>query len=75
MPIYEYFCAKCGAKFEELRAAARADDAATCPSGHRGATRVLSVFARVGRGGTSESASMTGGGGCGCGGACACGGH
>jgi len=74
MPIYEFFCAKCGMKFEELRPAARADDLATCPSGHRGATRVLSVFATVGRGG-ADSASVGGAGGCGCGGACACGGH
>ncbi|MBF6600654.1 MAG: zinc ribbon domain-containing protein [Dehalococcoidia bacterium] len=76
MPMYEYFCRRCNAKFEVLRSMDRSDDAAACPAGHAGAVRTLSVFAPVGRtapGGSYERAAP--GGGCACGGACSCGGH
>jgi putative FmdB family regulatory protein len=75
MPLYEYYCTRCGSKFEELRPIARADESATCAKGHRGATRTLSVFAAVSRGGAADApATLGGGGGCGCGGgACGCG--
>ena len=76
MPLYEYFCAKCAAKYELLRPIGRADERATCPQGHASGTRVLSVFATVGKGGAAgfDAASMPSGGGCGCGGgACGCG--
>jgi putative FmdB family regulatory protein len=73
MPIYEYFCPKCAAKFEELRPLARADDAAVCAKGHRGATRTLSVFAMSAKGSDGESLPSMGGG-CACGGGgCGCG--
>lgn len=76
MPMYEYFCRRCGSKFELLRSMAMSDAPATCPQGHAGAARTLSVFAAIGRGGDSAAfdAPATGGG-CGCGGACSCGGH
>ena len=69
MPIYEYYCPKCGSKFEELRPLARADAPATCARGHSGATRTLSMFA-VSRGADGSVMTMEWGGG----GSCACGG-
>ena len=72
MPLYEYYCAKCAAKFELLRPMSRADEAATCPKGHNGGTRTLSVFAAVSKG--AEGGAEAGGGGCACGGGgCGCG--
>ncbi len=75
MPLYEYYCRRCAAKFELLRPMSRADEPATCPQGHGAATRMLSVFARVGRGEGAEceptpsagAGCACGGGGCGCG--------
>ena len=66
MPIYEYVCMTCEARFEEL---VRGEQQVSCPE--CGATRVakqLSSFAMVG------TAGQTGafGGGC-CGGSCGCG--
>jgi putative FmdB family regulatory protein len=79
MPVYEYYCTKSGTNYELLRSMNRSDDPATCPNGHKGGARTLSLFASVGNkaaGGDSDDyASGGGGGGCGCGGACACGGH
>lgn len=76
MPVYEYFCRTCGATFELLRPMARSNEAAACPRGHVGATRTLSVFADVRRGGDAAPARPNDAGtGCACGGACACGGQ
>lgn len=78
MPLYEYYCTKCGTKYELLRSMALSDDPATCPSGHKGGSRTLSMFASVksGGGGFQDDSSGAGGGGCGCGGGgCGCGGH
>jgi len=76
MPLYEYYCTKCGTKYELLRSMNRSDEPATCPNGHRGGARTLSLFASVKVGGAgAEMREMQSGGGCGCGGACACGGH
>ncbi len=76
MPLYEYYCPKCTSKYELLRSMGRAEDAATCPKGHAGGTRTLSLFATVGKGDASslDAGSMATGGGCGCGGGgCGCG--
>jgi len=76
VPLYEYYCRKCAAKFELLRPMARADEPATCPEGHGGAARTLSVFAAVARtaGGSYEPMPMPSGAGCACGGdGCGCG--
>lgn len=76
MPLYEYYCRTCGEKFELLRSMSRSEESASCPQGHPGAARTLSVFAAVGR--TVADASYrapAAGGGCACGGACSCGGH
>lgn len=55
MPLYEYQCPTCGTRFEALRPMSRADEPASCPHGHPGSTRVLSVFASGGR--STESPS------------------
>ncbi len=74
MPIYEYYCPKCAAKFEQLRPIARADDPVTCAKGHAGATRTLSMFATATKGAGGGMDMMPSGGGCGCGGGgCGCG--
>jgi len=75
MPLYEYVCPNCQAKFEELRPLIRRDDLANCPQGHPVARRVLSVFTAMGRDATGDSVPIGGsGGGCGgsCGTNCAC---
>ena len=76
MPVYEYYCRPCNAKFELLRPFSAVDSSASCPEGHANATRTISTFVSIrgGREGDSfEPAGM--GGGCACGGACACSGH
>jgi putative FmdB family regulatory protein len=73
MPLYEYRCQTCEARYEERRPMADADAPATCPEGHVGAVRLLPVFATTG-----FAAQPASGGACGapvaggCGGACAC---
>ena len=75
MPLYEYYCRVCLAKFELLRPMSDAGAVATCPAGHAGGARTLSVFATVAKGAdgayqvASESGAgcACGGGGCGCG--------
>jgi putative FmdB family regulatory protein len=44
MPLYEYYCPTCSQKFEILRPMSRSDEPATCPEGHAGAERVVSLF-------------------------------
>ncbi len=74
MPVYEFRCTTCDARFEERRPMSGANEPATCPDGHAGAVRLLSVFASVGGNGSSPagapapSARPAGG----CGGHCAC---
>jgi putative FmdB family regulatory protein len=77
MPLFEYRCADCDARFERLTRREQAD-AATCPEcGSTQSRRLLSVFATfspsAGDGPVLPTASS--GGGCGCGGSCSCGGH
>jgi putative FmdB family regulatory protein len=71
MPLYEYYCQRCNETYELLRPMSSSDQAGTCPQGHGGGTRTLSVFAAVSKG--EGGASMPSGGGCGCGGGgCGC---
>jgi len=70
VPLYEYYCRKCAAKLELLRPMARADEPATCPEGHGGAARTLSVIAAVAKGVDGSYEPMPSGGGCACGGGC-----
>lgn len=77
MPLYEFRCRTCDAVFTEQRPMSRSGDDATCPDGHDGARRLLSVFAATGRSSAAPSspaaAPATGGfGGGGCGAGCGC---
>jgi len=74
VPLYEYYCSNCDTKFELLRPMSRSSERATCPSGHRGAERLVSVFAAHSKGDNGSLDAIAGGGGCGscAGGACAC---
>jgi putative FmdB family regulatory protein len=71
VPLYEFRCKTCDDTFEVRRPMSQAGEPATCPDGHPGAVRLLSVFASVGGGPAPAPAAApkTGGG---CGGACAC---
>ena len=79
MPTYEFRCPTCETTFEEQRPMAQSGEPATCPAGHEGARRLLSVFANTSgstdslrAGAAGPVAPRPGGGGC-CGGGC--GGH
>lgn len=76
MPVYEYLCRTCDTRFEARRSMDQASDPIACPDGHGDTTRVLSVFASIGRDQVAAPAgwgqAASGGGGCGCGGACSC---
>ena len=60
MPLYEYYCAKCKDKFELLRPMSRSDEPATCPSGHAGAERGLSVFSSFSKGADGSLSPVAG---------------
>jgi putative FmdB family regulatory protein len=61
MPLYEYECPKCGARFEELRNATQ-NDVAECPECGAPAERQVSGFAVRVEGGTgSGKRCFTGG--------------
>ena len=72
MPVYEYRCRTCESTFEMRRPMSEASAPASCPDGHDGAIRLLSVFAATGVSSASASGSapMPSGGGCGTG--CGC---
>jgi putative FmdB family regulatory protein len=74
MPIYEYRCAACSERFEEL--VRRAEDPVACPEcGGAQAERLISTFAGIGTGGSAPMPDYArlgprpAAGGC-CGGAC-----
>ena len=80
MPLYEYVCRVCDTRFEARRSMSDAAAPISCPAGHPDTTRLLSVFASVGRsasGGPRPAAGPAGvrtgppAGGCGAGCACA----
>ena len=48
MALYEYRCRTCDTTFELRRPMAQANAPATCPDGHDGVVRLLSMFAAVG---------------------------
>ncbi len=72
VPLYEFKCKECDDTFEVRRAMSESSDPATCPQGHDGAVRLLSVFASVGASSGSAPAPAPKQGGHGCGGGCAC---
>jgi putative FmdB family regulatory protein len=79
MPLHEYICQDCDARFESITSSAKADEVACPMCRSTGTRRLISVIAGVG--GRTVSGIMdsgylpgaSGGGGC-CGGAggCAC---
>jgi putative FmdB family regulatory protein len=71
MPLYEYHCHTCKTTFELLRPMSDASSTAICPSGHKGAGRVVSLVATLPR--TNGGDGFTAGSGCACGGNCSCG--
>ena len=62
MPLYEYYCRSCSAKFELLRPMSESSKLASCPSGHSGATRSVSLVARPSRGGSEFDLEASEGG-------------
>ena len=72
MPLYEFKCRTWDDTFEVRRPMSQASDPATCPQGHDGAVRLLSVFASVGGGAAAAPAAAARPKAGGCGGACAC---
>jgi len=64
MPLYEYYCPRCESKFELLRAMSRSEEPATCPGGHEGAERTLSVFSSFSKGADGFSEPIGGGSPC-----------
>ena len=72
MPLYEFRCRTCDDTFEVRRPMSEASDPATCPQGHPGGVRLLSVFASTGASAGAPSAASAPRAGGGCGGACAC---
>ncbi|MBI4233998.1 MAG: zinc ribbon domain-containing protein [Chloroflexi bacterium] len=78
MPLYEYVCTGCRARFERLRPMSQVQEAATCFDCGAKAQRIVSVFAAFSSGASGEAQPIAGaGGGCaGCaGGSCAACGH
>jgi putative FmdB family regulatory protein len=67
MPIYEYVCRECEARFEKLRPLSKADAPIVCARcGSSATTRALSLFAAISRGSNGETRQVSGtGGGCG----------
>jgi putative FmdB family regulatory protein len=71
MPLYEYRCGTCDARFEARRPMSEANSPIGCPDGHSNTRRLLSVFASVGASepGPGAPAAAPAGG---CGAACRC---
>lgn len=72
MPVYEYVCRTCETRFEARRSMSEAGTPMSCPDGHPDATRLLSVFASVGRTSSAGPAAAAGRPVGGCGAGCAC---
>jgi putative FmdB family regulatory protein len=66
MPLYEYLCEECEARFERLRPLSAMDDPASCPEGHWAGRRVISIFSAVSKDSSGEPNLI----GSSCGGGC-----
>ena len=64
MPIYEYVCPGCDAKFELLRPLSKAEEDVSCPRCQNTAKRVLSTFCSFSKDESGLTSSI-GGGSCG----------
>jgi putative FmdB family regulatory protein len=47
MPIYEYVCADCKSKFEQMRPLSQSGQPADCPQCHKPAKRKMSTFSAL----------------------------
>jgi putative FmdB family regulatory protein len=65
MPVYEYICHDCDARFEKLRPVSQSGEAASCPRCEHNAERVLSVFSSFTTNDSGMSAPISGGSACG----------
>jgi putative FmdB family regulatory protein len=72
MPVYEYLCRTCDTRFEARRPVSESGSPIDCPDGHGDTTRLLSVFASVGRSQAYPTRDARGGGPGSCGAGCAC---
>lgn len=74
MPLYEYYCSDCRAKFELLVNHKHADDVVCTKCHGEQVRRLLSVFAMSGKDGADgyDFEASAEGGSCGCGGNCGC---
>ncbi|MBN1139960.1 MAG: zinc ribbon domain-containing protein [Anaerolineae bacterium] len=63
MPIYEYVCGDCGAKFDKMRPMSQANAPLNCAQcGSSATSRALSLFAAVSKGSNGESKAVSGAG-------------
>lgn len=71
MPLYEYKCTECNAKYEHLTRSLEDKSIPECPVCHsKNVVKLISAFAMAGGGdGYQESSCESGGGHC-CGGSC-----
>jgi len=75
MPIYEYYCAVCEAKFEKMRPMSQADEPAPCPQCQLLAGRCASTFSARGSNGQAVAGGSSGCGGCAASSCAGCGSH
>ena len=75
MPMYEFVCSSCEARFEKLTSFSNAESGIDCPHcGQQDTRRLMSAFAMFSRGASRESLPMAPmGAGGGCAGSCGCG--
>lgn len=70
MPLYDFRCEECGARFEQRLSFSQSDTRIACPTcASQHTRRLISAVMVLGVG---ASGAATEGGGCGCGGACSC---
>ena len=75
MPIYEYYCAVCDCKFDQMRPMSRADEPAPCPRCELLAGRCASTFAARGADGKAVAGSNGGCASCASHNCASCGSH
>lgn len=74
MPVYEYACRQCGARFERLVRLSESDRVPECPEcGGRTVGKLFSTFAAFSNGSDGAARPIAGGCACAAGGACGCG--
>lgn len=70
MPVYEYRCRTCGTDFELRRPMAESTAPTSCPDGHDGALRRMSVVSAIGGSAPASGSAPAAAGSCGA--ACGC---